>query len=45
MKRILIQLTEEQLNKLREEKEQTGCSISSQLRMILSDYWRDRDAA
>jgi hypothetical protein len=39
MKPIMIYFTEEQLQKLQENKQKTGCSIASQLRAALNEYW------
>lgn len=43
LKGVFFQLTEEQIQQLSEEKEKTGCSMSAQVRMALTEYWRKRE--
>jgi hypothetical protein len=44
MKAVMIHLKENQIKRLQKEKEQTGCSVASQVRTALSEFWRQRDA-
>lgn len=45
MKPILVYLKETQVKRLYENKKQTGCSIASQIRLALNEYWRRIDAS
>ena len=40
MKPVMIHLTEGQLTRLQQEKDITGCSISSQIRTALIEFWK-----
>jgi len=44
MKAVMVHLKENQIKRLQKEKEQTGCSIGSQIRAALSEFWRHQDA-
>ena len=42
MKGVLVQLTEKQIQRLYKTKEESGCSIGSQVRTALSEYWSSK---
>jgi len=43
MNQIHISLTKEQNDRLRQEKEKTGLTIGSQIRLALTEYWRSKN--
>jgi hypothetical protein len=44
MKAVMVHLTEDQITRLHHDKDISGCSIGSQVRNALIEYWRVKDA-